>query len=443
MVTSTVLKTPHAERVATTLLPTRHGTFAMLGYDVEGVELVALAVGLEAPPDGILPWVRVHSECLTGDAFGSLRCDCGEQLQAALAAIMDHGYGAVVYARGHEGRGIGLLEKLKAYALQDSGLDTLDANLALGHPGDARRYDAAAAVLLDLGLSRIELLSSNPTKAEAVAEYGVEVVRRLRLGVPDRPENVFYLNTKRERMRHDSMPTEVIPATQLTGAPPEVYDSLVALGPQFVIAQLGQSLDGFIATRTGDSSPLTGPEDHRHLHRLRSLVDAVVVGASTVIADDCRLTVREVPGENPVRVVLDPRGVVPATASVLSNPEAPTIWVVGASVGDLPAVGKHVSVVRLPVPTSGFAPASVLRMLLDRGLGRVLVEGGGRLVSAFLDAHALDRLFVTVAPLLIGDGVPGVRFAGANAIADARRGRPRSFRLGNDVCVELNFRAPV
>jgi len=432
---------PRVELVARTVLPTRHGTFSMLGYLAGTTELVALGVGLDAPPAGVLPWVRIHSECLTGDALGSLRCDCGEQLQAALAAIMEHGYGALVYARGHEGRGIGLLEKLKAYALQDQGVDTLDANLMLGHPADARSYDEAAAVLVDLGLTRLALLSSNPEKAEAIEPFGIEVVRRYRLGVPDRPENVKYLNTKRARMRHDSEPTKVIPATQLTGAPPEVYDSLAAEGPQVVIAQLGQSLDGFIATRTGDSFALTGGEDHRHLHRLRSLVDAVVVGASTVIADDCRLTVREVPGPNPTRVVLDPGARVPPTASVLSNPEARTLWLVGASAPADLAAAAHVKVVRMR--TDGpFPPADVVRVLLDRGLGRVLVEGGGRLVSSFVTAGAVDRLFITVAPVLIGDGVPGLRFAGADALTDARRGRPRSFRLGDDVCVELNLRAP-
>jgi len=432
---------PRVELVASTVLPTRHGTFSMLGYASADNELVALGVGLDARPEGVLPWVRIHSECLTGDALGSLRCDCGEQLQAALAAIMEHGYGALVYARGHEGRGIGLLEKLKAYALQDAGVDTLDANLLLGHPADARSYDEAAAVLVDLGLTRIGLLSSNPEKAEAIEPFGIEVARRYRLGVPDRPENVFYLNTKRNRMRHDSEPTVVVPVTQLTEAPPEIYDALAAEGPQVVIAQLGQSLDGFIATRSGDSRGLTGPEDHRHLHRLRSLVDAVVVGASTVLADDPRLTVREVPGESPTRVVLDPGARVSPTASVLADPEAPTLWLVGASAPAGLAGGPHVTVVRMR-SDGPFEPADVVRVLLDRGLGRVLVEGGGRLVSAFLAAGALDRLYVTVAPRLLGDGVPGVRFPGADALADSRRGRPRSFRLGNDVCTELNFRAP-
>ena len=430
-----------AERVTTTVLPTRHGEFAMHGYLVDDTEMVALTVGLDAPPTGTLPWVRVHSECLTGDAFGSLRCDCGEQLQAALAAIMEHGYGALVYALGHEGRGIGLIEKLKAYALQDRGFDTVDANLALGHPADARRYDGPAAILRDLGLDRIVLISANPAKEEALAHLGVRVVDRLRLGVPDRPQNVGYLNTKRLRMRHDSAPTEVIPATSLFGGPQEVYDSLAELGPQFVIAQMGQSADGFIATRTGDSAGLTGSEDHRHLHRLRSLVDAVVVGAATVLADDCRLTVRLVPGVNPTRVVADPQARVAPTASVLADAEAPTLWLVGASAPEGLTAGSHVEIVRLS-GEGPFDPAEIVDVLARRGLGRVLVEGGGRLVSAFLAAGQLDRLFVTIAPLLLGDGVPGVRLPGSDALADAVRPRPRSFRLGDDLCFELNLRAP-
>lgn len=413
----------------------------MYGFWVDGIELVALTVGIDAPPPGVTPWVRVHSECLTGDALGSLRCDCGEQLQAALGAIMDHCYGAVVYARGHEGRGIGLVEKLKAYALQDGGMDTLDANLALGHPADARSYDQAAAVLVDLGLTQISLLSSNPAKEEALAEYGIEVVSRLRVGVPDRPENVFYLNTKRERMCHDSEPTEVIPATDAFGGPSEMYDGLRALGPQFVIGQMGQSLDGFIASRTGDGYALTGREDHRHLHRLRSLVDAVVVGGSTVVADDPRLTVREVAGVSPVRVVVDPRGVAPQGSQVFQDGSVATLWLVADGVS-VPSMPGHVEVVRVG-GRAKFEPSEVVKVLAARGLGRVLIEGGGRLVSSFVAARALDRLFVTVSPVLIGDGVPGIRFDGTDALADALRARSQTFRLGDDVCVMLDFAGPV
>jgi 3,4-dihydroxy 2-butanone 4-phosphate synthase/GTP cyclohydrolase II len=152
--------------------------------------------------------VRLHSECLTGDAFGSTRCDCGPQLQAALEAVAAEGRGVVVYLRGHEGRGIGLLPKLAAYALQDAGRDTVEANLDLGLPADARDYAAAAQVLTDLGVRRVRLLTNNPAKVHALARHGVQVVTRVPLEVGAGPDNLGYLQVKRDRMGH-----------QLTGLP--------------------------------------------------------------------------------------------------------------------------------------------------------------------------------------------------------------------------------
>ena len=154
--------------------------------------------------NGHAPLVRVHSECLTGDALGSWRCDCGEQLDAAMRAIGQEGLGAVIYLRGHEGRGIGLHAKLHAYALQDTGLDTVDANLRLGLPVDARDYGAAAAILRDLGLRRIRLLSANPAKSAKLSDLGIEVTARLPLAVTEHAENARYLATKRNRMGHDN-----------------------------------------------------------------------------------------------------------------------------------------------------------------------------------------------------------------------------------------------
>ena len=153
--------------------------------------------------------VRLHSECLTGDALGSLRCDCGTQLQAALAMVAAAG-GAVLYLRGHEGRGVGLLSKLEAYALQDLGRDTVDANLELGLPADAREYGAAAAMLDDLEVPRVRLLTNNPAKVEGLAAHGVDVVDRLPLVSAATVHNEAYLETKRERMGHD-LPARVDP----------------------------------------------------------------------------------------------------------------------------------------------------------------------------------------------------------------------------------------
>ena len=201
------------DRVASTRLPTRHGLLTAHGYAdrLDGAEHLALVAGdVSAAATGDEPvLVRIHSECLTGDVLGSQRCDCGPQLDAALDRVVEAGRGVVVYLRGHEGRGIGLLAKLQAYALQDAGLDTVDANLELGLPADAREYAAAAQVLADLGVRRVRLMTNNPDKVGALARYGVDVVERVPIAVGVGPENVRYLRTKRDRMGHDIPGLEV------------------------------------------------------------------------------------------------------------------------------------------------------------------------------------------------------------------------------------------
>lgn len=195
------------ERVATTRLPTAHGTFTAHAYrDVlDGSEHVALVmgdVGADAAGDEAV-LVRLHSECLTGDALGSLRCDCGPQLRAAMDLVAGAGRGVVVYLRGHEGRGIGLAHKLQAYELQDGGLDTVDANVELGLPADARDYGTGAQILADLGVRTIALMTNNPAKLTGVEGYGLKLAERIELPVAVNPENLRYLTTKRDRMGHD------------------------------------------------------------------------------------------------------------------------------------------------------------------------------------------------------------------------------------------------
>jgi 3,4-dihydroxy 2-butanone 4-phosphate synthase / GTP cyclohydrolase II len=186
-------------RAAETRLPTSHGEFRLMAYPSGGQPHLALVMG--DPPAGPPPLVRIHSECLTGDILGSRRCDCGPQLDSALAKISAEGRGILIYLR-QEGRGIGLMEKLRAYGLQDAGLDTVDANLALGHPVDARDYGIAGAILHDLGLTEVRLLTNNPAKVLGLEGAGIRVVERTPLVVPVDPLTQPYLDAKRDRMGH-------------------------------------------------------------------------------------------------------------------------------------------------------------------------------------------------------------------------------------------------
>jgi 3,4-dihydroxy 2-butanone 4-phosphate synthase/GTP cyclohydrolase II len=187
---------------ATAVLPTAYGEFSATSYvcALDGMEHVALVFGDVSDGNDVL--VRVHSECLTGDVFGSHRCDCGEQLSASLRIIAEARRGVVVYLRGHEGRGIGLAHKLRAYALQDRGLDTVEANLALGLPVDSRDYGIGAHILMYLGIRSIRLMTNNPAKYEGLSSYGITISELVSLLIPPRPANIDYLRTKRDRMGH-------------------------------------------------------------------------------------------------------------------------------------------------------------------------------------------------------------------------------------------------
>ncbi|HZK37131.1 MAG TPA: bifunctional 3,4-dihydroxy-2-butanone-4-phosphate synthase/GTP cyclohydrolase II [Aeromicrobium sp.] len=191
------------KRVTSTRLPTEFGEFTAYGFqdEIDATESIALVYGDISGGKDVL--TRVHSECLTGDVLGSNRCDCGPQLQSSMASITEEGRGVVVYLRGHEGRGIGLLSKLKAYALQDGGRDTVDANLDLGFAIDGRDYAGGAQMLRDLGIASVRLLTNNPDKVRALELYGVKVTERLPVTIEPTADNLRYLQTKAERMGHD------------------------------------------------------------------------------------------------------------------------------------------------------------------------------------------------------------------------------------------------
>ncbi|WP_116245130.1 bifunctional 3,4-dihydroxy-2-butanone-4-phosphate synthase/GTP cyclohydrolase II [Nocardiopsis sp. FIRDI 009] len=194
---------PLVTRMVETRMPNEYGEWRAIGFKgtADGAEHVALVYG--DLTDGTDVLARLHSECLTGDAFGSHRCDCGAQLDAAMADIAEEGRGVVVYLGGHEGRGIGLLHKLRAYSLQDQGVDTVDANLRLGLPADAREFGAGAQILTDLGVTSVRLLSNNPAKAEGLTAHGVHVAKRVAMPSFVTRDNITYLRTKRDRMGHE------------------------------------------------------------------------------------------------------------------------------------------------------------------------------------------------------------------------------------------------
>ncbi|MXW42012.1 MAG: GTP cyclohydrolase II [Acidimicrobiia bacterium] len=212
-----MLSLPEIRLIATSQVPTRWGRFICHAFESSETQDAMSVLGQESGTQNLQEHVvfvmgelvgaaevlvRVHSECLTGDVFGSWRCDCGAQLHAALDAIAANGTGLLVYLRGHEGRGIGIGHKVQAYALQDHGRDTVDANLELGLPVDARNYGIGAAILMELGVERVALMTNNPAKYDALAAFGLTVTRRVSLEISPRPENLAYLRAKQQRLGH-------------------------------------------------------------------------------------------------------------------------------------------------------------------------------------------------------------------------------------------------
>jgi 3,4-dihydroxy 2-butanone 4-phosphate synthase/GTP cyclohydrolase II len=397
-------------------VPTAEGEFQLSLYisNHDDKEHLVLIIGDVTARRDIL--VRVHSECFTGDVLGSLRCDCGGQLHQSMHMIAEAGTGILIYLR-QEGRGIGIVDKLRAYNLQDMGYDTVDANLLLGHKADERDYTAAALILKDLGVLSVRLLTNNPLKIESLRALGISVNARVPLPPHITVENAAYLRTKVERMRHllhlaspfeargdrlhnlETLPARAAVHRQRTGRP-------------FVTLTYAQSLDGSIAADPGQPLPLSGPQSLLLTHCLRAAHDAILVGIGTVLADNPLLNVRLIEGKDPQPVIVDSRLRFPLEANLLRrHPLTP--WIATSDQADgvrqrqLEAAGARV--LRLPPMENGEVDlAALLQQLGTWGINSLMVEGGARIITSFLARQLADHLVLTVVPRLVG----GVRAVG-------------------------------
>ncbi len=411
------------EHMTSARIPTDFGLFQLALYrsHTDDKEHLALVMGEVAGQTEVL--VRIHSECFTGDVLGSRRCDCGPQLRHAMQQIAGAGRGVIVYLR-QEGRGIGLADKLRAYNLQEMGYDTVDANLMLGHQADARDYTAAAHILHDLDVRSVKLLTNNPDKIAGMQAAGIPVVARLPLTTAVTPENAAYLKTKVEKMRHlldlDTMLVANGVARPLLSRP-------------FVTLSYAQSLDGSIAARRGQPTPLSGPEAMHMTHHLRASHDAILVGIGTVLADDPRLTVRLVDGDQPQPVVVDGRLRFPLTAQLLQHPKRPFIMTTTQAdesrQRDLESAGAEVIRVAA-APDGRVSLSAVLAILQGRGLRSLMVEGGAQIITSFLTAHLVDRVVITIAPRLLG-GLPAITYLNGHTLPTLHNAHYR--QLGADM----------
>jgi GTP cyclohydrolase II len=423
--------------VARVAIPTAYGEFDTRAYESpSGPVYLALVHGDLG--DGRSVLARVHSECLTGDALGSRRCDCGVQLNDAMRRIAAEGRGVLLYATGHEGRGVGLVNKLLAYVQQDRGADTVDANLRLGLPADGRTYDDAAAVIRALGVRTVRLLTNNPRKVSGLEDAGVEVEAVLALPTAPHLRNVGYLDAKRRRLGH-VRPTGVSPAAP-SPAPPDVMTLLGRASPRpwrpYLVVKYAQSLDGRIATGAGDARWISGEPERRLSHALRAACDAVLVGIGTVLADDTRLTARLVPGASPTRVVLDSRLRIPLSANVVTDGGATVVLTTERAnpVRRRALSARGVTVRTVAASRRGVHVGAALRDLRGIGVRSVLVEGGGEVITSMLVAGVVDRLIVSLAPRILGSGTDAVGDLGVARVADGLRPVDRSFHvIGEDL----------
>jgi 3,4-dihydroxy 2-butanone 4-phosphate synthase/GTP cyclohydrolase II len=423
---------PALRRTTCARIPTAEGVFQLCHYidSRDAKEHLAIVMGDVAGQSSVL--VRVHSECFTGDVLGSRRCDCGEQLQGAMHLIAEAGTGVILYLR-QEGRGIGLGDKLRAYNLQDQGYDTVDANLLLGHQADEREYSAAAAILQELGVESIRLLTNNPAKLDHLAALGIRIDGRVPLVPTLTADNSAYLAAKVHRMRHMlNLPTTNGASTNgVHAAEPQSRESLpddrlrmlqqhmahvtAEQSRPFVTVSYAQTLNGTIGSAEGGPLSISGPAALRLTHRLRSFHDAILIGIGTVLADDPHLTVRLAEGDHPQPVVVDSRLRLPAAARLWQHPKPPWIATLRGVQDALPHL-RAARLLTLPGDRNGGVHLpSLFERLWANGIRSVMVEGGSHIITSLLELGLADFLIVTIAPRF----APGTNVIASNTAVPA------------------------
>ncbi|MGH8550045.1 MAG: GTP cyclohydrolase II [Methylococcales bacterium] len=389
---------PEFSNVVRTRIPTEYGEFMLYYYGnmVDDKEHIALVKGTVTGQTGVP--VRIHSECFTGDVLSSRRCDCRDQLHSSMSFIGNSECGILVYLR-QEGRGIGLLEKLKAYNLQDQGFDTVDANIQLGHRPDERSYALAALILNDLKVRSVNIMTNNPNKISELSELGIQVDERIPIEVGHHNENAQYLKTKVEKLSHMlSLSQRPRPVAGLLFLQRLVNHlsaarSVPGAAP-FVTVSYAQSIDGSIASRSSDSLSLSCRKSLEMTHFLRSQHDCLLVGINTVLADDPQLTVRYCEGPNPQPIILDSLLRFPAEANLLKgkDPHPIILTTDQAPAGrkqQLETLGARI----IPIKSNVYHRVDLhgaLKVIADLGYTSVMVEGGASIIGQFLGRQLVN-----------------------------------------------------
>lgn len=405
------MKTASVKRLTTARIPTVDGTFSLMLYenDVDDKDHLAVVYGDVEDADDVL--VRIHSECFTGDVLGSLRCDCGEQLNTSMRMIAEAGQGVILYLR-QEGRGIGLHDKLRAYNLQDEGYDTVEANLMLGHEPDERDYTVGALMIQDLGIQSVRLITNNPAKIESLRDHDVAVSERVPIEPHLNRHNSSYLETKVERMRHmlriDTTPTGgdgyANPhSADLQSLAQRARRYADAHSRAFVTLSYAQSLDGSIADASCAPTRISDASSMELTHELRAIHDGILVGVGTVISDDPRLTVRHAEGANPRPIVLDTELRCPPDATLLADATpAPLIYTASDDAGRRSALEDAGAVVRrVPTGPGGVSIEDVRRDAYTQGIASIMVEGGACVIRHMILEQQVQKLIITLAPMYL------------------------------------------